>query len=122
MVLVAVVHEGILAHAIWTVTVVSRPVVADHHRHHSLELDLVEAPVMEIADVIAHAMQFRLLLYLSPQVDRLGAILVVVQADLAVQEVPEVVQEEHQGHQVNLGGDGELVSSPPSFLAVVSRS
>ena len=57
----------------------------------------------------------------------LGAILVEVQADLAVQEVPEVVQEatdqeEHQGHQVkvNLGGDGELVSSPPSFSGVIS--
>ena len=44
---------------------------------------------MEIAVVIAHAM-----LFLShQQVEELGAILVVVQVHLAVQEVPEVVQE-----------------------------
>ena len=37
-VLVALVHEGVLAHAIWTVPVVSLLVVADHRRHHLLEL------------------------------------------------------------------------------------
>ena len=75
-------------------------------RHYSLGLDQVEAPVMENADVIALAMDFRLSLSLSltrQQVKELEAILVRVQADLAVQEVPEVqeyqVQEEHQGHQ-----------------------
>ena len=53
---------------------------------------------MEIADVIAHVMHFRLLLTLShQQVEELGAILVEVQADLAVQLVTD--QEEHQGHQ-----------------------
>ena len=33
-VLVELVHEGKLAHAIWTVPVVSLLMVADHHRHH----------------------------------------------------------------------------------------
>ena len=66
--------------------------------------------MVEIADVTAHAVHFRLLLSLSlphQQLEELGAILVEVQADLAVQEVhevPEVVQEatdqeEHQGHE-----------------------
>ena len=58
---------------------------------------------MEIADVIAHTMQFRFLVFLShKQVEELGAMLVVVQVYLVVQEVPEVCQEdqeEHQGHQ-----------------------
>ena len=39
MVPVALVREDVLDHAIWTVAVVSHPEVADHHRHHSLELD-----------------------------------------------------------------------------------
>ena len=38
-VLVELVHEGKLAHAIWTVHVVSLLVVADHRRHHLLELE-----------------------------------------------------------------------------------
>ena len=100
---------------------------------------------MEIADVIAHAMHFRLLLFLpQQQVEELEAILVDVHEDLAVQEVQEALdvlevvqevhmatdQEEHQGHRprgtsesskkVNLGGDGELVSSPPSLSVVIS--
>ena len=50
---------SMLDHAIWTVAVVSHLVVADHQQ--------VEAPVMEIADVIAHAMHFRLLLAVSHQ-------------------------------------------------------
>ena len=37
--LVALVCESVLDHAIWTVTVVSLLVVADHHHRHSLELD-----------------------------------------------------------------------------------
>ena len=37
MVLVGLVHEGVFAHAIWTVPVVSLLVVADHHRRHSQE-------------------------------------------------------------------------------------
>ena len=63
--LVALVRENVLDHAIWAVAVVSHPVVADHHRHHSLQLDSVQAPVMEIADVIAHTTHFRLFLSLS---------------------------------------------------------
>ena len=42
MVPVAPVREDTLAHAIKTVTVVSLLVVADHLRHHLLELELVE--------------------------------------------------------------------------------
>ena len=56
--------------------------------------------------VISHAIHFQLSLLLShQQVEELGAILVVVQVNLAVQEVqeaPEVCQEdqkEHKGHQ-----------------------
>ena len=71
-------------HAIWTV--VSHPVVTDHHHRHSLELVSVEVPVIDIVVVIAHATHFQLLLFLSyPQVEELGAILVVVQVNLAVQ-------------------------------------
>ena len=35
------VHEGVLAHAIWTVSVASLLVVADHHhlRHRLLEME-----------------------------------------------------------------------------------
>ena len=65
MVPVAPVREDVLDHAIWTDAFASHPVVADHHRHHSLGLEQVEAPVMENADVIAHAMDFRLALSLS---------------------------------------------------------
>ena len=61
---------------------------------------------MEIADVIAHAMHFRLLLSLlsHQQVWELGAILVGVQEGLAVQEVQEALvcledKEERQDHQ-----------------------
>ena len=39
MLLVALVHEDVLDHETWTVAVVSHPVVADHHRRQSLELD-----------------------------------------------------------------------------------
>ena len=84
---VVFVREDVLDHVIWTVAAVSHPVVSDHHHHHSLELVSVEAPVIEIAVVI----HFRLLFFLShQQVEELGAILVVVQADLAAQEVLEV--------------------------------
>ena len=64
---------------------------------------------MEIADVIDHAMNFRFLLLLPRQqveeleAINLEAISVEIQADLAVQEVPDEVQEvhpeEYQGHQ-----------------------
>ena len=114
--LVALVREDVRDQAIWTVAVVSQPVVADYHRHHLWELDYVEAPVMEIADVIAHAMHFRLLLSLAlpPAGGGAGAILVEVQEDLAVQEMV-TDQGELQGH-----GDGELVSSSPSSSGATS--
>ena len=101
---VALVRENLLAHAIWTVAIVSHAVVPDHHRHHSSGMEQVEAPVVEIADAIAHAMYFRLSLFFlyHQTVKVLEAILAKVQADVAVQEVqdvPEVhkVQEEHWG-------------------------
>ena len=66
-------------HAIWVVAVVSHPVVTDHHNRHSLELVSVEAPVVEIVVVIAHAIHFQLFLFLShQQVEELGTIPVVV--------------------------------------------
>ena len=45
---VAIVRKDVLDQSIWTVVVVSRPVVTDHHHRHSLELVSVEAPVIEI--------------------------------------------------------------------------
>ena len=96
---VVLVQKDAHDHAIWTVAVVSHPVVTDHHCH-SLELVSVEAPVMEIVVVIAHAIHFRLLLLLShQQVEKLEAILVVVQANLEVQELREVCQEDQEEHQ-----------------------
>ena len=95
---------------------------------------------MVIADAIGHAIDPPLLLFLSyQQVEELEVILVGIQdsladfADLVVQdkvhEVDQKVHEaldekEHQDHQkkVNFGGDGELVSSPPSFSGVISGS
>ena len=83
------------------------------HHHHSLELEQVEARVVEVAEVTAHAMYFRFSPSLNhQQVMELEAILVNVQADvvgqadLAVQEevpgVAEVVdlldQKERQDH------------------------
>ena len=87
-------------HAIWTVAAVSHPVVTDHHHRHSLELVSVEAPVIEIVVVVAHAMHFQFLLFLSHQrLEELGANLVAVQANLEVQEAPEVCQEDQEEHQ-----------------------
>ena len=62
---VALVREDVLDHAIWTVAVVSHPVVTDHHHRHSSEFVSVEVPVMEKADVVALAVHFRLLLFVS---------------------------------------------------------
>ena len=64
---VALVRKDVLDHAIWTVAVVPHPVVTGHHHGHSLELVLVKVLVTEIAVVIAHAVHFRLLLFLSHQ-------------------------------------------------------
>ena len=95
MAFVALVRKDVLDHAIWTLAVVSNPVVTDRHDHQSLELVSVGAQVIEIVVVIADAMHCQLLLFLSQQqVEELGAILVVVQVNLAVQEVPEVCQED----------------------------
>ena len=64
--------------------------MTDHHHRHSLELVSVVAPVIENVAVIAHATHVQLFLFLShQQVEELGAILVVVQADLDVQDVQE---------------------------------
>ena len=71
---VALVRKDVHDHAIWTVVVVSHPVVSDHHHRHSLELVFVEAPVTEIVVVIAHAIHVQLLLFLShQQVEELGS-------------------------------------------------
>ena len=43
----------------------------------------------------------------------------VVQADLTVEEVCQVDQAV-SSKKVNLGGDGGLVSSPPSFSGVIN--
>ena len=59
------VNEGVLAHAIWTVTVASLLAVADHNRRHSQELEKVEARVVKFAEVAAHAMYFRVPLSFS---------------------------------------------------------
>ena len=49
--------------------------------------------MIEIAVVIAHAVHFQLLLFLSHQkVEELGAILVVVQVNLAVQEAQKPLE------------------------------
>ena len=102
---VVLVRKDAHDHAIWTVVVVSHLVVTDQHHHH-LELVFVEVPAVKIVVVIAHAMHVQLLLFLShQQEEELGPILVVVQVNLALQEVqeaPEVCQEgqeEHQDHQ-----------------------
>ena len=79
----------VLDHTSWTVAVVPHPVVTDHHHRHPLALVSVEAPV-EIVVVIFQAIHFQLLLFLThQQVEELGAILVVVQVNLAVQEARE---------------------------------
>ena len=107
---VALLRKDVVDHAIWTVAVVSHPVVTDHHHRHSLELVSVDALVIEIVVVIAHSMHFQLLLFLShQQVEEMGAILVVVKGGTS-----------GSSKEVNLGGDGELVSSLPSFSGVIS--
>ena len=56
--------------------------------------------MIEIVVVIAHAVHFRFLLFISHQlVEELGAILVVVQANLAVQEAQEACQKDQEEHQ-----------------------
>ena len=119
-VFVALVREDVLDHAIWTVVVVSHPMVTDHHH---------QALVIEIVVVTAHAIHFQFLLFLSHQlVEEMGAIL-VVQANLAGPGGSGgaggvsggSIGTSRSSKKVNLGGDGELVSSPLSFSGVVSR-
>ena len=64
---VALVLKDAYDHVIWTVVVVSHPVVTDHHHRHSLELVSVEALVIEIVVVVAGVVHFQLLLFLSHQ-------------------------------------------------------
>ena len=73
---VPLVREDAYDHAIWTVVVVTHPVVTDQHHRHSLEWVSVEAPVIEIVVVIAHAIHVQLLLFLFyQQVEELESIL-----------------------------------------------
>ena len=66
-------------------------------------MEQVEAPVVEIADAIAHAKYFRLSLFLCHQtVKVLEAILAKFKADVAVQEVQEV-REVHKVHEEHWG-------------------
>ena len=59
---VPLVRNDVFTHTMWTVVVVSHPVVTDHPHRHTLDLVSVEALVIEIVVVIAHAMHFQLLL------------------------------------------------------------
>ena len=117
---VAFVRKDVHDHAIWTVVFVSHPVVTDHYHRHSLEFDSVECPVLEIVVVIAHAVHFRVLLLLSHQlVEELGAILVVVHVNLAVQDALEVCQDVHsRGSNVVL----KKSNSPIGLERVFQRS
>ena len=106
MVHVALVREDILAHTICTVPVVSRPVAADHHRHHSLESEHAEVPFVQIADAISLAVYLRFSPSLHHQMAKeLQAILAVIQEVQEVLEVQEMVdlvdQRERQDHQRN---------------------
>ena len=79
----------------------SGPLPFFHHNHHSFELEQVDAQVVEIVDTIDHEIYFRY----SPSlyhwtVKELEAILVKVQADLAVQEVQEV-PEVHKAQEMD---------------------
>ena len=104
--------------------------MTDHHRH-PLELVLAEAPAIEIVVVIAHAMHFQLLLFLShQQVEELEGNPVGSPGEPGGPRGAGSAREVSGGsrgtagssRKVNLGGDGELVSSPPSFSDVISRS
>ena len=98
MVRVALVHGGVLAHAILTVSVVSLLAVAGQHRHHSLDLEYVEARVVKVAEVTAHAKNFWFPLFLChPASDGAGGHPGGGHANLAVQEVWEV-QDVHWVH------------------------
>ena len=107
MVLVALfVRNDVLDHAICTIAVAPHPVVADNHHSHSLELVSVEAPVIEIAGVIAHAMHFQPSVFLSPPAGGGGG----GSPGGSPGESGGLQEASGSSEKVNLGGDGELVS------------
>ena len=124
MAFVALVREDVLDHEIWTVSVVSHPVVTDHHHHgHSLELVSVEAPVIEIVLVIAHAIHFQLLLFRWRSGSNPGGSPGESGGPGCARGVSGGLRRASVSlKKVTLGGDGELVSSLLSFVGVVSRS
>ena len=86
---------------------------------------------MEIVVVIAHAIHFQLLLLHShQQVEEVEGNPVGSPGESGGPRGAGSVREVSGGsrrtagtsRKVNLGGDGELVSSPPSFSDVISRS
>ena len=79
---------------------------------------------MAIADVIAHAMHFQLLLFLShQQVEELGGNPGGSPGESGGPEGGDGLRgTSGSSKKVNLGADAKLVSYPPSFSGVVSRS
>ena len=73
---------------------------------------------MLIADAIAHAIDPPLLFSLHQQVEELEAILVEIQGYLS--HLAGRKGTSGSSKKVNLGGERELVSSPPSFSGVIS--
>ena len=100
MALAALVREDVLDHAIWTVAVVSHPVVADHHRYHShgIGLSCGSGGGDRGRDRSRNAFSaLTLTLSLPPASGGAGSHS-GGSPNLAVQEVV-THQEEHQGHQ-----------------------
>ena len=112
----------------WTVAVVPHPLVTAHHHRHSLELVSVEARVIEIVVVIAHAEHFSALaLPLSPAGGGAGSNPGGSPGESGGPRGARGVSGGLGGtsgssKKVNLAGDGELVSSPLSFSCVTSGS
>ena len=81
-----------------------------------MECEKVEDLKMVIADAIAHATDPPLLFFLHQQVEELVAILVeIIQGYLADPRGLGRKGTSGSSKRVKFGGDGELVSSPPSF-------
>ena len=116
---VALVRKDALDHAIWTVVVVSHLVVTDHRRRHSLELVSVEAPEIEIGSGSLTRYVSALALPFSPAGGGAGG----NPGGPGESGGPGGpggaggVSRRTSGSskKVNLGGDGDMVSSPPSF-------
>ena len=85
-------HAWDIAHAVKTVAVIFKSVVAGHHHHHSLEREQVGDQVTVIADP-------PFLLSLHQQVEELEAILVEIQGYLADQADAVVQDEVHDVDQ-----------------------